>query len=944
MQFKKLISGFLTLTLLISLFPTPNAQAVKRTYPTDGYCTKYTTPQSQGGFGYDRIEVPNPLMSDYLEDLDPNAAVTEMNRIKSDHLCMQRADIEYMLTKITDETRRTQLQRELEDIIESENKIKDKLKLLREREERIAKLLETFRALAKYSNEIGAKNMIDLRSAKLEEFHVIRENNNQKLETQKEERAQKVKAVMTKYNQSTSTEKKEIKAELKTKVQNEYTILKQQIESTKQEITQEITDTLSNHLNEEYRKFDTAIRKEITDTDELGRTLEAYQEFQKEQKESYLMLAEEIINAALVEINQISHNIEKVIGSVELPPQSQSYIPKGILVVMGTDSHNLVQDSPERLTEGVTEKIENTEKMKIYLKSLNILLYSADIRLIKVMNDPQMTETVNRIIEFDNNHVDEKLITVLDDIDAKDEGEISKAYRMTKRKIEFLQKRYEVILSKEESPEVMLERLEEIAAGCYLKPEEFGYEVISINPSPLVFMDGADTATINVTLKNTGTETWRPECKISLIRSKGWKKMKNSNRHERGFTENSIPGFLLQDEKVATVDKIVLPNETIELEFEVGIPPNAERIADHFRLNRRVGNNIFGVYVYAVKKEIRPFRTSISNVRIMSLPIKTAETIQIIPKAGIPVTIIGKAVWGQYHDGYKTKMWYPVEYGGRRGFVVASTVHGEWIKWDPVKCKTTGINKNNKRKDSIILHFTVSNNSLQSELNSMSNCSNGRSSHYVVDREGKLIQPVEDFNAAWHAIPMNYNSIGIEISNWGPLKKDTSGGQEKYYRYGYQKKCWIEKGIKKCGDAIGFTPMPSDQNKIPNNQVIHVPTELKLNWDIWNSSSNHYDQSQGSYEHWQKYSNEQYDTLRKLLKYIEERFDIPNQFYNYKIPQEPLSSNKEYLEKAIYYYPSNIAEKKNYLKKLKSFYGIYGHHNVNGKYDPGPHIDLNQLN
>ena len=431
----------------------PDAFAIKRTYPSDGYCTKYTTPTSQGGFGYDRIEVPNPLMSDYLEGLSANDAVAEMNRIKADHLCMQRADIEYILTKTTDETRRIQLQKELEDIIKLENDVKNKLKLMREREERIAKLLETLRALAKYSNEIGIKNMIDLRSIILDEFHQEWENSNQELETQATKRAVEVKTVMQQYMQSDPLEQQKIKTELIAKVRQEYTVFKQRIEDNKQQIRANFINTLHNQLNTEQSKFDIAVRKEIIDTDELSKTLQAYQAFRKEEEEEYTRLIDDIINASLTEIDQLSRNIEKVIGSVELPSQSQLHNqlhskvhPKILLASLGIETQNIVRETVSEALTPVKAKVKDPkefEEIKNALQELNTLLHSAYIQLLKIMQDSQITKTVADAIKEDNSGSTE-LITILNDFDAKEEEKINKSYRRERRTIVLIQKRQQM--------------------------------------------------------------------------------------------------------------------------------------------------------------------------------------------------------------------------------------------------------------------------------------------------------------------------------------------------------------------------------------------------------------------------------------------------------------------------------------------------------------------
>tara|TARA_B100000029_G_scaffold500738_1_gene572930 strand:+ start:2010 stop:2720 length:711 start_codon:yes stop_codon:yes gene_type:complete len=94
-------------------------------------------------------------------------------------------------------------------------------------------------------------------------------------------------------------------------------------------------------------------------------------------------------------------------------------------------------------------------------------------------------------------------------------------------------------------------------------------------------------------------------------------------------------------------------------------------------------------------------------------------------------------------------------------------------------------NHNNKKRSNksitlIIIHYT----GMQSERESLKRLTNLRSkvsSHYLINRNGKIFKLVEEFHVAWHAGKsmwkkyknLNENSIGIELVNKG-------------HRYGYQ--------------------------------------------------------------------------------------------------------------------------------------------------------------
>jgi N-acetylmuramoyl-L-alanine amidase len=88
----------------------------------------------------------------------------------------------------------------------------------------------------------------------------------------------------------------------------------------------------------------------------------------------------------------------------------------------------------------------------------------------------------------------------------------------------------------------------------------------------------------------------------------------------------------------------------------------------------------------------------------------------------------------------------------------------------------------NKRRNihSVIIHYTGM-RSLQSAVERLFSKKYEVSSHYLISRNGKIIQLVKDNNIAWHAgisnwfkfKNLNKNSIGIELENKG-------------HQYGYQ--------------------------------------------------------------------------------------------------------------------------------------------------------------
>ncbi len=109
MCLRKLISGALAIIFLVSHAADLTLAAIP--YPPSGYCENY-----KADLNYDRTQVPNRPLSDYLDPTNPGLSTAILNQIKADQLCMQIADAERLITKTSDVVKRTQLQKELESL------------------------------------------------------------------------------------------------------------------------------------------------------------------------------------------------------------------------------------------------------------------------------------------------------------------------------------------------------------------------------------------------------------------------------------------------------------------------------------------------------------------------------------------------------------------------------------------------------------------------------------------------------------------------------------------------------------------------------------------------------------------------------------------------------------------------------------------------------------
>ncbi len=199
------------------------------------------------------------------------------------------------------------------------------------------------------------------------------------------------------------------------------------------------------------------------------------------------------------------------------------------------------------------------------------------------------------------------------------------------------------------------------------------------------------------------------------------------------------------------------------------------------------------------------------------------------------------------------------------------------------------------RKDRITLHFTVGN--IKSDIDVLTRQKPGKSKWrnsvpFVVARDGTIYQLFDPKYWSHHlgngSIGGNQNSssrsIAIELSNYGPLIKRGNNLETIYSR-------------KSSPNYVDVYCTLADTDK-------YIKLDTPFN----------------GYQYFAKFTDQQYDSLVRLLRYLTERFDIPRKF---------------------------LPEHKRYRASTETafFKGINTHLNfrATGKWDIGPAFDWNRV-
>lgn len=160
----------------------------------------------------------------------------------------------------------------------------------------------------------------------------------------------------------------------------------------------------------------------------------------------------------------------------------------------------------------------------------------------------------------------------------------------------------------------------------------------------------------------------------------------------------------------------------------------------------------------------------------------------------------------------------------------------EWIEWQPSPYHSP---RRNRPITTVILHFTAG-PSLENTVRWFQNNPSNVSAHYVVGKDGRIVQMVSLDRVAHHAAGAIRSSIGIEIVNWGWL---------------------LPRGQR----------IPGTQNRCPHpfcswrGQPYNGPQPIRA----WN-------------RYWEPFTSAQYSALGRLLQYVTNQIPTINQIIGHK--------------------------------------------------------------
>jgi len=292
-------------------------KAASYTYPDEGYCSRYTKSISDGGFNFDKTQIPNPPISSYLNGLSTLDSTILLNEIKLDQWCVQQADLENLYHRIVDQSRREQILEEIESLIANQTKTSESLRILTEKAERISKILETFKSTSAPSLNDVLKDIIDERS-KIHETIIndLSEFNDQKnlfikdIESTLAPRLLEFESLLDdpdSFNQK--------KDQLFSKLHLSFQPIKTHINLLVDNLNSSVTTSLESVFSEEKKAFMRAARSEYSDNEEYQAVVNAFDTLLLERKSTYFSLVDQILNTTKYKYESFLNLIESVIGN-----------------------------------------------------------------------------------------------------------------------------------------------------------------------------------------------------------------------------------------------------------------------------------------------------------------------------------------------------------------------------------------------------------------------------------------------------------------------------------------------------------------------------------------------------------------------------------------------------------------------------------------------------
>lgn len=400
----RLVSAGLSLTLTLSILPSnlwlDIVRAEKPSYVRQ--CAEYKTTLQ-----FDRTKVSNHPLSYWQEDNTPaNTAKnnTTLLTVKDDQLCMHLADLERKRSKTADSQLRAALTQQIAAATAEQLTVQENLRAAVEREERLRKLAETLKALARDGNVTIMQRLTDERARMIETLAIAYETEVARISTDTA-RAATIRTELKKYQQLSTADQSRERILIRDRVRLAYAALQRQVQALKQEFSAKIiTELVDTLLASERQKYVAAMEIEVSDPAERTTHLAAIDGVIAEKQAIYTEKLTNILEAAFVEIETLSGVINDAVGITDQTSQHSTTPTAATHAFLIASSSADVVRAMEQSTilpiaSSVTDKFAATQKLLI---SFTQLAHSADLALVRILSETNTTKLFIELVEKNN--------------------------------------------------------------------------------------------------------------------------------------------------------------------------------------------------------------------------------------------------------------------------------------------------------------------------------------------------------------------------------------------------------------------------------------------------------------------------------------------------------------------------------------------------------------
>lgn len=308
---RKLISVVLAIVLITPI--SVKAEVSRLEYKPGGFCEDFKNN------GFNRLKIPNIPANRYLEGelngvvLNSKERTFKAIEIKADRACIDKAELIMLQTKIKDKKKRESLQRQINSLSLQIEKANNKLKILKEEEERFANIKSNVEYELKSGDILVNKEIVDKKSSVIKQLIGLREKAEEKFAFSDDYYKKKLGPKVLEFANLMDNDPEkfnEKKIELKEKLEEEFNNIIDPFNQRQKDRKQEFKNDIARTFQLEKFKYRNKVYNEYSNQEYAKASFDALSEVITEKEIQYNKQAEDLFQAMETKVNILEKEIE----------------------------------------------------------------------------------------------------------------------------------------------------------------------------------------------------------------------------------------------------------------------------------------------------------------------------------------------------------------------------------------------------------------------------------------------------------------------------------------------------------------------------------------------------------------------------------------------------------------------------------------------------------